>query len=302
MPFFEKNETVRIVKKSDYTLLKIIYYQIYEQYYFVYHTNLFCLATLQGIYWRFVNMRSILLVDDGRWDRMAIKRKIERTGLPFMILHECSNGLEALDWLKLNSVDLILSEIRMPVMDGLTLMNQINTMRLKIPIIIISSYDDFYYVKQSLRAGVLDYLLKPVEVWEMKSCLENYMKLNVKSHEKAPKKDPLEMSLVEQVIEFIKSKPPGEITLAETAAAVHLNPSYLSQLFKQRMSQTFLDYVLQLRMDEAEWLLVHTSLKISEIAMRLGYADLSYFSNAFKRIKRKSPSEYRKLYQKATGT
>ncbi|WJH36053.1 AraC family transcriptional regulator [Paenibacillus sp. CC-CFT747] len=110
----------------------------------------------------------------------------------------------------------------------------------------------------------------------------------------SPEKEAGERSPVEQVIDLIRKRLPGDITLTEAAAAVHLNASYLSQLFKQRMNRTFVDYVLQVRMDEAERLLRHTSLRISEIAERLGYSDISGFSHTFKRLKGRSPSEFRK--------
>ncbi|MFJ5715829.1 response regulator [Neobacillus sp. NPDC093127] len=245
-------------------------------------------------------MHTILLVEDERWVRTSIRRTVERTGLAFEVKHECSNGLEALDWLKDHPVDLILADIRMPVMDGLTFVKQLQSGGQKQSVIMVSGHDDFTFVRQSLRSGVFDYLLKPVEVEEMKDCLSKWTDHCAPSVEPEPRKlykDPMEMSPIEQVIEYIKTKLPGDITLTDAAAAVHLNPCYLSQLFKQQMNQTFLDYVLKLRMDEAERLLAHTSLRISEIAYRLGYLDLSYFSNSFKRIKRKTPSEFRKSFQ-----
>ncbi|UJF34858.1 response regulator transcription factor [Paenibacillus hexagrammi] len=242
-------------------------------------------------------MYTMLLIEDERWVRTAIKRTVERTGLPFTITGELENGLAALDWLKNNPVDLILADIRMPVMDGLTFIQQLRLDNRDQSIIIISGHDDFSYVQQCLRAGVFDYLLKPVEIDEMKACLEKWVKYQIsrqKSDSEVFHKDPAEMSAVEKVIELIKSQLPGDITLTEAAAAVHLNPSYLSQLFKQRMNQTFVEYVLQLRMNEAERLLTHTSLRISEIAERLGYTDVAYFSSTFKRLKGVSPSEFRK--------
>ncbi|WP_284036798.1 response regulator [Neobacillus sp. 114] len=246
-------------------------------------------------------MKKILLVDDERWGRTAIRRTIEKTGLPVMVCHESSNGSEALHWLKTNHADLIMADIRMPVMDGLTFLEQLRSVNQRQAVVMISGHDNFSFAQQSLRAGAFDYLLKPVEVEEMTVCLERWLNLCVDFVEQSEEKsdpNPLEKSTVEHVVEFIKSRVPGEVTLTEAAKEVHLNPSYLSQLFKRQMNQNFLDYVQQLRMDEAERLLTRTSLRITEIAHRLGYADLSYFSNTFKRIKRKTPSEFRKSFQR----
>jgi YesN/AraC family two-component response regulator len=244
---------------------------------------------------------TILLIEDERWIRTAFKRTVELAGLPFIVTHESSNGLEALDWLKNNQVDLIMADIRMPVMDGLTFVDQFNEGSQRQSVIMVSGHDDFSYVQRCLRAGVFDYLLKPVDVEEMRSCLNKWMEKQTSSLEAiiavTNLEDRIGMSPIEKVIELIKVNLPNNVSLTEAAAAVQLNPSYLSQLFKQRMNQTFLDYTLQLRMNEAERLLIHTSLRVWEIAQRLGYTDLSYFGNIFKRIKGKTPIEFRKSFQ-----
>ncbi|UUZ90574.1 AraC family transcriptional regulator [Paenibacillus sp. P25] len=96
------------------------------------------------------------------------------------------------------------------------------------------------------------------------------------------------------MLRIIHESLPGDITLSEVAARVHLNPSYLSQLFKQEMNRKFSDYVAEARMEEAKRLLSWTSLRISEIADRLGYADISYFSGSFKKWTGRTPLDFRK--------
>jgi two-component system, response regulator YesN len=245
-------------------------------------------------------MNSILLVEDERWVRVSIKRVIEKTGLPFKVIHECSDGLEALDWLKGNQVDLVITDVRMPIMDGISLVSQLLEERPDQDVIVISGHDDFEYVQSALRAGVSDYLLKPVEVSDIATSLNRLLvkyeqKSRIVDEEKEKWVDSdYELSHVEQVIQYIKECMPGEVTLQNAASKVHLNPSYLSQLFKQQTKHNFVDYVLQLRMAEAKKLLAKTSLRISEIAERLGYADIAYFSNTYKRITGQTPSDYRK--------
>lgn len=245
-------------------------------------------------------MNSIMLVDDERWVRTALRRTIEKLDLPFVIVHECGNGLEALDWLKNNHADLILTDIRMPVMDGLSFAKQFRRRRRVAEVIIISVHDDFPCVQEALRNGVFDYLLKPVEPSELKACLEKWI-------EHRREKPQFEWSIsqavsehpspIQRVLQYIEESPPGEITLTEAARRVHMNPSYLSQLFKQKLNKNFVDYLTEVRMAEAKHLLADTTLRISEIADRLGYSDLAYFSNTFKKMVGCTPSEYRKRNQ-----
>ncbi|KRE36795.1 response regulator transcription factor [Paenibacillus sp. Soil522] len=243
-------------------------------------------------------MSSILLVDDERWVRTALRKVIERSGHPFQVVKECSNGLEALEWLENNTAHVIMTDVKMPVMDGITLVKQLQERKQQTEVVMISGYDDFPYLQFALRAQVVDYLLKPVEVDDMSSCLETIQgrlaKVDAAKPLAAAADEDEQESPIQQAVRYIHSVLPGDITLQEVAAKVHLNPSYLSQLFKQQMKINFIDYVLEHRMEKAKQFLSQTTLRVSEIAERVGYSDLAYFSNAYKRITGMTPSEYRK--------
>ncbi|MFC4104256.1 response regulator transcription factor [Paenibacillus xanthanilyticus] len=244
-------------------------------------------------------MPSIVLVDDERWVRTALRKVIERSDSPYQVVKECANGQEALDWLDYHEADVVMTDVKMPVMDGLTLVQQLRERPKPPEVVMISGYDDFQFVQFALRAQVVDYLLKPVEVDDMRKCLETIRarrSAGGMSEEPAPAKAEKEReeSPIKLAVRYIQEALPGDVTLQEVAAKVHLNPSYLSQLFKQQMKMNFIDYVLEQRMERANQLLSRTTLRISEIAERVGYSDLAYFSNTYKRITGMTPSEYRK--------
>jgi YesN/AraC family two-component response regulator len=247
-------------------------------------------------------MKKVLLVDDERWVRTALKWTINKLNLPLQVVHECQNGLEALDWIKMNEVDLILTDIRMPVMDGLALVKELSTLNGAYEVIVISVHDEFQFVQQAMRSGVTDYLLKPIEENEIKVCLEKW--LNKKSNEgnkskqMLAEKENLPLSTIDRILDYIEKTPLDQITLKEAAETIHINPSYLSQLFKQQLNKKFVDYITELRIEESKRLLQNTTLRMSEIAERVGYSDLAYFSNNFKRIVGSSPSEYRNINSK----
>ncbi|MEX1029910.1 MAG: response regulator [Paenibacillaceae bacterium] len=242
-------------------------------------------------------MFDILLVEDERWVRTALRKTIERTELPFRVIHETTNGVEALDWLNDHTASIVLTDIRMPVMDGLALMEEIRRRNNETAVVIISGHDDFTYAQRAVQLGASDYLLKPVEVDNMKGCLQLW--LNLQEKELRMKTDELsvdlkEISPIEQVTRHIESMLIPDMSLTEAAAMVHLNPSYFCKLFKQQTHVNFTDYLTKVRMKEATRLLEKTSLRISEIAERLGYADLAYFSNTFKKTMGTTPSDFRK--------
>ncbi|MBA2938987.1 response regulator [Paenibacillus sp. CGMCC 1.16610] len=245
-------------------------------------------------------MHTILVVDDEKWIRTALKHCIERTGLPFCVICECANGLEALDWLKENEVDLVITDVHMPVMDGLTLVRELYDGNKGQAMVVVSGYDDFVFAQAAIRFEVRDYLLKPVGIEDMNACLSKILE-RIKKESKQDvtneSRSLSELTSIEQVIQFVEKSMPRDVTLNEAAAKVHLNPSYLSQMFKQKTKVNFGDYVLNLRMEEAKKLLSQTSLRITEISDRLGYTDVSYFGNAFKRVSKLTPSQYRKTYE-----
>lgn len=104
--------------------------------------------------------------------------------------------------------------------------------------------------------------------------------------------------MVEAVRKYVEENFSYELTLSSLAEMFHLNETYLSGLFKQHVGITFSDYVTKLRMAKAEQLLQENELKLTDIAMLVGYSSSSYFSTSFKKNMGKSPKDYREWYLK----
>lgn len=99
---------------------------------------------------------------------------------------------------------------------------------------------------------------------------------------------------IREAIHYIDTHLQEELTLKELADYIHLNPSYLSVLFKEQMELTFSEYVTRQRMQRAKELLISTSLPISDIAEQSGYRTAKYFIKIFKEMEGITPSTYRK--------
>lgn len=108
-------------------------------------------------------MYTLLIVEDEKMIRQGIKAIAMRSGVPFARILECRNGEEGLTALLEEPVDLMITDIRMPKMDGITLVERAKAEG-RLPLtIVLSGYDDFSYAVALLRAGVQDYILKPVD-------------------------------------------------------------------------------------------------------------------------------------------
>ncbi|WP_379134234.1 helix-turn-helix domain-containing protein [Paenibacillus sp. sgz500958] len=104
------------------------------------------------------------------------------------------------------------------------------------------------------------------------------------------------LQLAEAVRKYVEENFSYELTLSSLADMFHINETYLSGLFKQHVGITFSDYVTALRISKAEQLLRENELKLTDIAMLVGYSTSSYFSTCFKKSFGKSPKEYREEY------
>ena len=117
-------------------------------------------------------MRTLLIVEDEKMIRQGIKAMVQRSGVPVEMILECSNGEMALEILKNQPVDVMFTDIRMPKMDGIELVKAMQELPRKPLTVAISGYDEFSYAVEMLRAGVKEYILKPVDRDQIKKILE----------------------------------------------------------------------------------------------------------------------------------
>ncbi|WP_455715485.1 response regulator transcription factor [Anaerosporobacter sp.] len=116
-------------------------------------------------------MNTLLIVEDEKLIRQGIKAMALRSGVPISMVMECKNGLEALEIIRGQEIDVVITDIRMPKMDGITLVKEIQTCNHVPLIVVVSGYDDFSYAVELLRHGVKDYLLKPIERTQLSEIL-----------------------------------------------------------------------------------------------------------------------------------
>lgn len=115
---------------------------------------------------------SVLLVDDEQFVRMGLRSLIDWGSCGYQIIGEADNGEDALRMIAEKQPDLVITDIRMPVLDGLELIRRITqTGHLTTKFIIISGYDEFKYAQQAMRYGVSDFILKPVDQDELQAIL-----------------------------------------------------------------------------------------------------------------------------------
>lgn len=113
----------------------------------------------------------IIVVDDEKWVRATIISQIPFKALGLTLCSEASNGIEALELCRQYQPDILITDIKMPGLSGLELINELRSLLPLLKIIIISGYDDFEYARTALKYGVSDYILKPVDKNELTNIL-----------------------------------------------------------------------------------------------------------------------------------
>jgi len=105
-------------------------------------------------------MKKVLLVDDDTIVRITLRSILDWNHYGYEMVMDASNGEQAFRWLQEHSADLLITDMKMPVMDGLELMQRLNDKH-QLPVtVVLSSYDDFQMVREAFRLGAFDYLLK----------------------------------------------------------------------------------------------------------------------------------------------
>ncbi|MGH7071311.1 MAG: response regulator [Terracidiphilus sp.] len=111
-----------------------------------------------------------LIVDDSSVMRKIVERALRQAGLNPLVVHEAASGTEGLDMLKATQVDLILSDINMPSMDGLEFLRQIRAQNLApgVPVVMITTESSEEHVKQAIQSGAQGYIRKPFTAEQVK--------------------------------------------------------------------------------------------------------------------------------------
>src|ERR1700692_3514336 len=111
-----------------------------------------------------------LILDDSSVMRKIVERALRQAGLDGLVVHEAGSGTEGLDVLRSKEVDLILSDINMPSMDGLEFVRQIKAQNLAcgVPVVMITTESSEEHVKQAIQAGARGYIRKPFPAEQVK--------------------------------------------------------------------------------------------------------------------------------------
>ncbi|PEC83870.1 DNA-binding response regulator [Bacillus cereus] len=227
---------------------------------------------------------NVLLVDDEPLELEQLEFLIHRQ-FPNWTLHLALDVDEALRINEKFSLHLALLDIHLPGISGLQLGEKLKSNNSNLDIIIVTAYQNFDYAKQSIRLGVIDYITKPIIEKELIDILQKY---------KGDSNTPSYSRIIQDTLDIIHETFHDKLHLADIAAKVHTNPTYLSRRFHEEVGISFSGYIMQYRIEMSQkYLTEHPHWCISQISERSGFNSQHYFSTVFRKMTGMTPKEYR---------
>ena len=245
-------------------------------------------------------MYRVILVDDERLIIRGLSTVVPWAELGCEIAGTTHDGVSGLELIRSLRPDIVMTDIRMPNMDGLTMLAAIRSEFPEIQMCVLTAYRDFEYARRALTLGVCRYLLKPSDLEELKEAVRQ-MVSRLDAMPRLQEEDSEDESVREAGNHLVKAAlaymrehcTEQHLSLGEVADHVYVSQWHLSKLLNRETDQSFFDLLGSMRIAKAKKLLADPALRIHEIAEMAGFSDVAHFSRSFKKITGSTPGEYR---------
>ena len=241
-------------------------------------------------------MHPVLLIDDEPHIIEALTMTVRWEKYGFYVSEVAADALSALELLRKRRFSLIITDIRMPHMDGIAFIKKIRETDVDndTEIFIISGYNSFEYAKSAISLRVSSYVLKPIDPEEVEQLLaQTKPRVDQKMEKSAlwsEKND--KPSEINEIIRFVNENFRKNITLKEISERFFMNTAYLGVKFKQATGFGFHYYINKLRIEYVKKQCAIRQCKMNELLEAAGFCNHQYFYKLFKKIEGVSFSDF----------
>lgn len=239
-------------------------------------------------------MVTIVVAEDEHLIRKWLLEALDYQELNIKIVGVAKNGEEAISVIKEKKPDIVLTDINMPKKNAFEMFEA--TKDINYRKIILSGYNEFDNAKRAMQFGVIDFLVKPIDLVELRTCL---VKVSYSLQKENRTADFVQMDqfdvlkdvrysrdqVVTQILSWIKEHYAEKFTIAELAHQLNYSESYIYQKVKKHLEITLNEYLNRYRIKMAvNHLIQDPGLLIYEVAELVGFNDYKYFNQVFKKF------------------
>ena len=229
-------------------------------------------------------MYKVVLIDDEKASLDMLEQSFKWKEYGFSVSGVFTNAPEALKSIKELGADVVITDIEMPVMNGLELAGEIKRIQPGIKVVILSAYDNFSYAQKAISIGVYEYVLKPITeemAEELLVKLKTRLDKDNGVYSEIDDSNGIRNVRFKAMIEYINLNYMKKLSLSDLADMFNLNVTFCCSLFNKNFDCTFTEYCTRLRMKKAAELIKDGEMNVYEIAEYLNY-DYIYFNKLFK--------------------
>lgn len=211
------------------------------------------------------------------------------------------NGIDGFKSFCVNPVDIVITDIRMPLMSGIEMSRKIREIDKRVEIIFLTSYDEFEYARSAIEVGACDFVLKPIRDEQLEKALKKAIErlkekdglVPLESFKVKAEKEAATMQVINEINKYIERNINKRLTIKEVAEVFHYTPNYLGHIYRESMGMNFGNYVVKCKMETAAKLLKVSHNQIGDVARTLGYEHMTHFIRHFKSYWGVTPNIYR---------
>lgn len=231
----------------------------------------------------------IIIAEDEQRAREGLEDQILSLGEDYQVIGMASDGKKALDLIRTLHPDAVFTDVKMPFMDGLELIRICRSENIHTEFVIISAYAEFEFAQRACSLGVTEYLLKPLNLEDLRKILEHLKEKAAGKKRYSWEKStslrdryPNVHPLVKKVLDYIENNYNDRISQREIAKQLNISPEYLSYLFKKETGENFAKFLQSFRIDAAKKLFLAGNTNPDEVSEMVGFSDPKYFAKVFK--------------------
>jgi len=236
-------------------------------------------------------MHRVVLADDNALVIDSLIQSIPWETHGCEVVGRAKDGRGALETTLGLHADILITDIRMPILDGLTVAESIHEAGARTRVIIITGFAELDYARRALRSSAVDFILKPIDNNELEAALDRAIAA-LPANADPPWIEGDFSPLVRRTLEYLEAQAGALLTLEAVAGHMELSSGHLSRVLKKETGLGFVELVNRYRIHEAIRLLKTTNLKVYEVAARVGFENPAYFHQVFRKLTGQAPRDY----------